>query len=227
MAMSWLSDFVSLIYPHLCVACGKTMDDKKCCICVTCQYKLPKTNFHSDPKNPVSRVFWGKVNVIKATALFHYKKADRMQKIMHALKYQGKKEAGVQLGEMFGSEVSNFFEDIDVIVPIPLHAIKLKKRGYNQAEAIAEGISSSTNTPMIANVLQRTRHNFSQTTKSRYNRWENSEGLFKQNEKYSLTNKHVLLVDDVITTGATMEAAIIALQQNGYNKISVATLAFA
>ncbi|MEJ6735526.1 MAG: phosphoribosyltransferase family protein [Flavobacteriales bacterium] len=188
---------------------------------------LPKTNFHKDKDNPVNKVFWGRVDVEMASSFYLFSKKSKVQNLLHNLKYRGVKEVGSVLGELFGFELNNskFYKDIDFIVPVPLHQNKLKKRGYNQSEWIAIGLSKSMKVPVNIDSLYRRSDSETQTKKSRYKRWENVGEIFGLANN-NLEGKRILLVDDVVTTGATIEAcAQLLIQQNC--KVLVATIAYA
>jgi len=190
---------------------------------------LPVTNFHNDYYNPVSKVFWGRINIEYATALYYYKKGNSIQKLIHQLKYHGQKDIGIFLGNILGSELKeiNEYKNIDAIVPIPLHRKKLKKRGFNQAEIFAKGLSESMDKELDLDSVYRAKASSTQTRKSRYNRWENVSDIFKIRSNHSLSGKHILLVDDVITTGSTMEACLQTMKQAENIKLSVAAIAYA
>jgi len=195
-----------------------------------CLYKLPKTNFHYYEDNPVSRVFWGRVELYSATSFLFFNKGGRVQRMMHNLKYRGKKQVGIYLGKLFGNELkkSALFKTVEVIVPVPMHPVKQHKRGYNQSALIAQGIAESMGVMIQIDNLIKTENTASQTKKSRYHRWQNVKGVFQIMDEKALENKHILLVDDVITTGATIEscAQLLGSLKNG-SSVSVASLAYA
>jgi len=221
------NDFFNLIFPKLCCACNNSLLKNENIICTSCIVSLPKTNFHLDKENPVNKVFWGRVQIEMATSFYLFSKKSKVQNLLHHLKYKGVKEVGAVVGKLFGYDLaaSEYFKKIDFIVPVPLHKKKLKKRGYNQSEWIANGIAESMKISINTNSLYRKVDSQTQTKKGRYKRWENVGEIFgiANNE---LNNKSVLLVDDVVTTGATIEAcAQVLIKQNC--KVYVATIAYA
>jgi ComF family protein len=224
-----LSDFISLAFPHVCVSCGKCLYKKEHTICTYCAYHLPKTNFHSDADNPVAKVFWGRVTIHSAAAFYGFNKGGKVQHLIHQLKYKGKKNIGVAIGKLYGYELKNCldFNTVNIIVPVPLHPKKLKKRGYNQSAAFAEGLAESMNIEADYKTLYREVESETQTKKSRFNRWQNVESIFQLHDTKTLEGKHILLVDDVITTGATLEACAHTLLQAPDVKVSIATIAYA
>jgi ComF family protein len=221
-------DFFSLVFPRVCPACGNNLYIQENSICTKCLYDLPKTNFHLSKDNEVARLFWGRVRLEAATSYFFYYKGSRYQNIIHQLKYKGQKHIGFSLGRLFGADLNNTpFSEIEIIHPVPLHYKKLKRRGYNQSEYIALGISESLNRPVITDAVYRVKDVGTQTIKSRYERWENIEGVFRIKNFSKLENKHILIVDDVVTTGSTLEACASEILKLNNTKVSVATLVFA
>jgi len=220
-----VSHFFNLLFPQVCVACGDALQKNEEYICLKCLYHLPKTNFHNISENEMEQRFWGKAPIERATAFFHFNKESSVQKILHQLKYKGNKEIGELFGKQLGIELN--YQDVDVIVPVPLHAKKLRKRGYNQSEWIAKGIAQKWNKPLDVDNLYRAIENPTQTKKGLYERWENVNDIFKLKNSAAFQNKHVLLVDDVMTTGATIEACAKAILQSENAKVSVVTLAIA
>lgn len=224
-----LSAFSHLIYPELCLSCGTALNAGEKLICLECRFSLPKTDFHLIKDNPAEKIFWGRVPVQMAASYLHFEKKSGIQSILHHLKYRGKKEIGRMLGHWYGldlkkSEIPRF----DMIIPVPLHPSKFRSRGYNQSEWFGKGLSESLGIPVVTDNLVRIRKSESQTRKSRFNRWQNVSGIFAVQYPERLINRHILLVDDVITTGATLEAcAQTILALNCGAKISMVTLAFA
>jgi len=227
--MIWVNDFINLFYPNLCAACGNYLFKNEKVICTKCLYHLPKTDFHLQKHNPVSILFWGRVPIEYAAALYTFSKGSKYQKLIHKLKYHGAKEIGIELGKLLGYNLhqSEYFQEIDIIIPVPLHPKKQKIRGYNQAEVIADGISQSMKKPVVTNSLIRTVHTQSQTKKNKLERWENVDNIFGIQNREQLSHLHVLLVDDVVTTGSTLEACAHALQMADDVKVSIAILAYA
>ncbi len=224
-----LHDFITLIFPQVCAACGKSLYKNEHSICTYCAYHLPQTDFHLDVENPVAKMFWGRVNIHSAAAFYNFGKGGRVQRLVHHLKYRGQKEIGTTLGKLYGYDLRNneLFNTIEVIIPVPLHRLKKKKRGYNQSEFFAEGLAESMKANTDFKSLVRVKASETQTRKSRFNRWKNVETVFHLTNTENLKDKHILLVDDVITTGATLEACAQMLLQIPGVKVSVATIAYA
>lgn len=222
-------DFINLMFPDVCVVCGNALQKNEHQLCLSCLHDIPKTNYHLMPDNPIEKRFWGKVPVQQATAYFFFEKGSSFQKLLHILKYKGNKEIGLLMGKYAAIDLLDApgFETIDLIIPVPLHPRKYKLRGYNQSEWIGKGLSLILNKPMDVTTLLRVRENASQTTKTVFERYENTEGIFELSDKTVLEGKHVLLVDDVLTTGSTLEACIRALLETDGIKISIFTLAVA
>lgn len=222
-----LNDFLSLIFPNVCYACGKSLFKSEDCICIYCYYHLPKTNFHLDPDNPVMKLFWGRINVHSASSLYLFNKGGKVQRLIHQLKYRGKREIGVSLGKYYGRELKTapLFSSVTMVIPVPLHKSKLQKRGYNQSETFAQGLAESFNVENCNDVLIRTHVSQTQTKKSRYGRWKNVEDIFRVTAPEKLENQHILLVDDVVTTGSTLEACANRILEIPNTKVSVATIA--
>ncbi len=227
--MKIFDNLLSLFYPRLCVACGDALQQNEQHLCLHCLMHLPETNFHKNHDNPLMNIFAGRVKVEEVASLLYYKKGNNVQHILHALKYKGQKEIGSFLGEYYGKilALEPRFQSVDCIVPIPLHPKKQQKRGYNQSEWFAKGLSAGTGKPYRTDILTRAQFTETQTRKSRFNRWENVKEVFVATEDNSVHGLHLLVCDDVLTTGATMEAAIQQLLTLPDVKVSVVTLATA
>lgn len=226
---NWLADFFQLFYPNICAACGERLLTQEKVICTRCLVDLPRTNFHYEHDNPVSQLFWGRVNVQNATALFRFQKGSRFQDLLHLLKYNGRQDIGEELGRQLGFELkkSELFNSVNVVIPVPLHPKREKKRGYNQAECIAKGIADSMGIEIQSRNMVRSVETQTQTKKSRIERWQNVDSIFKIKKPEKLNNKHILLVDDVVTTGATLEACAQAILKTEGVKVNIAALATA
>jgi ComF family protein len=224
-----ISDLLNLLYPEVCAACNAALFRGEMVVCTQCLYQLPKTNYHLEPGNPIEKVFWGKTRVSSATALYFFNKGERVQHLVHRLKYDGEKEVGELTGRILGGDLllSPAFSTVKAVVPVPLHASKLRTRGFNQAECIARGISESLSVPIYPDFLVRRKATETQTRKSRYQRFENVDRIFEVNPKYHRSPDHYLLVDDVITTGSTLTACADALLEIPDAKVSIAALAYA
>lgn len=224
--MKFLNDILNIFFPRTCAGCSGLLTDSELYICTECLYLLPRTNYWKEKDNPVAKIFWGRVYLENAASYMLFNKGSRLQHIIHHIKYKNQKEIGEYLGRMFAQElIKTDFSNIDVIIPVPLHSQKLKKRGYNQSEHIARGISSVLKKEVVTSSLIRLSQNKSQTLKSRFERWENVQDVFEVVNPNLIINKHILLVDDVLTTGATIEACATAILGVENTKVSVATLA--
>jgi ComF family protein len=225
----YFADFVSLLFPQLCQACSANLVAGEELICTDCRYNLPFTNFHLKPDNLVAQQFWGKLNVEAVHAMCYFTKGGKMQHLMHQFKYRGVKKIGNLLGKIAGGQLNEnpLFKNIDAIIPVPLHKSRLRKRGYNQSTSFAEGISDKLKIPVIENNLVRERATETQTHRSRFSRFENMQEVFAIKNPEALRNKHVLLVDDIVTTGSTLEACGAQLLKIEGLKLSIATIAYA
>jgi len=222
-------DFISLIFPRVCVSCGKRLYKSEHSICTYCSYHLPKTNYHTDNENPIAKIFWGRINIHSASAYYAFGKGGKVQHLIHQLKYRGQKDIGVTLGKFYGYDLRkcDAFKTVETIIPVPLHPGKQKKRGYNQSEFFAAGLAETMNVKTDFSTLYRAYQSETQTRKSRFSRWKNVETVFRLKDAEQLAGRHILLVDDVITTGATLEACAQTLQQIPGVRISIATIAYA
>lgn len=193
-----------------------------------CQLQLPQTGFHLMADNPVAKSFWGKVKLEAATAMYYFHKGEKMQSLVHQLKYKGKKEVGITLGKLFAAKLgeSTSYQNCEVIAPVPLHASKERSRGFNQSTVIAQGMAEVLKKEVVPDLLMRVKATSTQTKKHRYERFENTNEVFVLNDKYK-NYKNILLVDDVITTGSTIAACADVLLEIPGAKVCVGALAFA
>ena len=223
-----LTELGDLVYPRLCIVCEQRSADHTKGLCLHCLYDLPQTDFHHYRENPILRMFTGRIRLQKAAAFLYFEKNGITQKILHQIKYKSNLQLASMLGEMAGSELlkSEFLEDIDLLIPIPLHPRKKQQRGFNQSEIIAQGMSLKSGIPLDLGLAQRLVHTFSQTNKARFQRWENVSKIFARTSKVLLPNKHLLLIDDVITTGSTIEALAEIFVESDC-RVSVFCMAFA
>lgn len=225
--MNILTTLLSLFFPDCCFICDNTLVEGEKYICTSCRLKLPVTGYSTQLENNAADRFKGKIPYSKVASFLYYNKGGIAQKIIAHIKYKGHAGFGIFMGELMARNFSDsFFEDIDIIIPIPLHPKKLRKRGYNQAEEIAKGISLVTHIPTHTEwVLRKTQTN-TQTQKGRYARWLNTIDVFEAKTIPNLKNKHILIIDDVLTTGATIESCAEAILKHYPEiKISILTLA--
>lgn len=224
-----LRDVASLIMPRTCLACGRVLLENESCICLSCRYNIPLTNFSKRKDNPVKLLFENVLPVESATAMYWFVGGTEWQRIIHSFKYYGRWFFAQKMGEWFGEELydSGNFDDVDLIIPIPLHYRRRLRRGYNQSEELALGIGRKLGVKCDFRSVRRCLYNDSQTSKSRSERWDNVEEIFEVQHVERLRGRHILLVDDVLTTGATMAscASTILKACNGDVRISIATLA--
>ncbi len=220
---------MSLLFPEVCCACHSALADGEKLLCVECRVNLPRTNFHQFQDNPVSRLFIGRIPIDAATSLFYFRKQSKVQNLVHGLKYKSQKDLSVQLGLMLGMDIhqSENFKDTQVVIPVPLHKAKLKSRGYNQSEGFAAGIAAATNALSLPYGIERQVNTSTQTRKSRLERWTNVKDVFAVSEPLEVYKKNVLIVDDVVTTGATLEACCQAALDAGAESVRIATIAYA
>jgi ComF family protein len=221
--------FLGLLYPNICLGCGNHLSASEEVLCIICENELPKTNFHSQPDNAIFKRMYNRMPIENATSLFYFDKGNKVQHLMHQLKYSGKTEIGNHLGIMLGNDLKNIdsYKSISVIIPIPLHERKLSKRGFNQSEHFASGIAKAMQISVLTNVVKRIEHTETQTGKNRYERWDNVKEAFQLMNTEDIKGKHILLVDDVITTGATLEACGQLLTEVPDVRLSIATIAHA
>lgn len=220
---------IHLFYPILCEGCNKPLVKGEKVLCLSCGLQLPETQYHHIDDNETALRFAGRFPFTRATSLAYFTTDGLLQLLIHGLKYRNKKEAGHYLGRQLGRRIKNtdWGKTIDVIIPVPLHPAKQAKRGYNQSLLIAEGISEMLGVPANDQLLLRTRDTKTQTNKTRTERIDNMANAFCLNNIEQLKGKHVLLCDDVLTTGATLESCALALMKEESIKISIATIGIA
>ena len=224
-----LSPLVHLFYPHNCIGCGSDIIEKENFLCLECINDLPHTNFALHANNPVEKIFWGRIPIAAGMSEFYFSKSSIIQNCIHEFKYRGNRKAGLYLGKMMGKSLlnSNRFLNIDMLIPLPLFTQKEFKRGFNQSSILCAGINEILNITLITKNVIRIVPTETQTKKGRIERWENVEKSFSVLEPTSLKGKHILLVDDVITTGATLEACGAEILKVEGVQLSIATLAVA
>lgn len=223
-----LSSFSHLFFPHVCMGCGNDIAAQQV-ICLQCELQMPFTNFCHQADNALEKRMWGRLPLKAAASIFYFTKGSQLQNMLHALKYKGNKEIGYFLGRQMARQIKDCsrFKNIDALVPLPLFAAREKMRGYNQATILCEAIGSELKIPVIEHAVKRLSATETQTHKSREERWENMDGKFFLEDADLLRNKNILLVDDVITTGATLEACGIELLKAEGATLSILSLAFA
>lgn len=220
---------VNLFYPRVCAACGDTLLKDEETVCLKCRYLLPKTGYELHADNPLAQMFYGRVRFHAITACFFFAKQGKVQHLIHELKYKGNWEAGVFLGQQLGESLKNapLFQGIDYLVPVPLHPKREKKRGYNQSLMIARGIAEVTGIAIGDRFLVRGVNTATQTKKSKEERFQNVKDIFQVYHAEELQGKHILLIDDVLTTGATLESCAHKFEDIPGITISAATAACA
>jgi ComF family protein len=225
----WLHSILNLFYPRVCAACGESLLKDEETVCLKCRYLLPKTGYELNPDNPLAQTFYGRVKFHAVTACFFFAKSGKVQHLIHELKYKGNKEAGVFLGQQLGETIKDapLFQGIDYLIPVPLHPKREKQRGYNQSLMIAKGINEVTGIPIGDKYLIRAVNTATQTKKSAEERYKNVKDIFEVRFPEELEGKHVLLIDDVLTTGATLESCAHQLEDISGIIISAATAACA
>ena len=222
----YLTDFVHLFFPNLCKACNQSLFAHEEVLCTNCMYHLPLTDFHLDNRNETTQQLWAKTTFEFAVSMLYLSKSSRVEEMLYKLKYKKQPEIGRYLGKYYGDILTPLIQlhKVDAIIPIPIHPKKLRIRGYNQSACFAEGLSIQLGIPIIDNCLIRTKHTESQTTKSRAERYDNVMEVFTCVSKDQIVGEHILLVDDILTTGATICVASNILVQAGA-KVSIATIA--
>ena len=221
-------DFISLFFPKYCLACENALVKGESMICTVCMLEMPQTDYHKWRENPLSNRLSYRIPVKHAMALFKFSKSGRVQHLLHQLKYRNHPEIGVTLGRIYGEKMKNESDlpmNVDLIIPIPLHPARQRKRGYNQSAKFAEGLSETLAIPFTDELLERRIKTETQTLKSKLSRWENISGVFGPKNPALLEGKKVLLVDDVITTGSTLEACSQVLIDQGCQQLHIACIA--
>ncbi len=218
-----------LIFPHCCMGCNAVLEHRKEILCYACNSLLPRTNFENQEGNPLEKSFYGRLPIVSAAAAFYFSRESIIHQLLVCLKYKQHKEVGLFLGRLLGYQLAKSirFQEIDLLIPLPLHPNKLRIRGYNQAALIAEGIQSVWPKTMVLDAVIRTGFSESQTVSNRVHRWQKMQGVFQLANWQAIQGKRVLLIDDVATTGATLEACGSALLQGKPDSLSIATAAYA
>lgn len=229
MKINWFHHFLDLVYPRTCEGCKQALSVEENLICTKCLINLPITNSHKELSNQIEKKFWGKLPVKHTLAYLKFSRKGSVQNMIHQLKYHSKPEIGIRLGELYGSilKKDGFENEFDLIVGVPLHPDKQKQRGYNQADCFAEGLSKGLNIPYSADAIKRKEYTDSQTKKSRIDRFLNVEGIFEVINAELIKDKRIAIVDDVLTTGSTLESCGITLLEGGCLEVSIITIASA
>lgn len=220
-------DFLNLLYPKLCHACDSSLKSNEHILCTSCLHAIPVADHHLEKDNPVEKIFFGRIRVENATSLLLFEKKGMVQKLIHNLKYRGHEEIGSFLGAWLGSELKQIpeWQQVTTIIPVPLHKKKLKIRGYNQVTGFGRELAKALEVPFRDDILLKVSATQTQTLKKRLARWGSIDETFVLENSSSLENAHVLLVDDLVTTGATLEACAQKLLNIPQMKISIATMA--
>lgn len=228
MVIKYLEDFISLVYPKVCINCGNSLNRYEHFLCLFCQDDLPLTGFFNLRDNPVEMIFKGRVQIEFAGSWLRFESGNKTRNILHQLKYKNSPEIGVHFGRLMAEELmkSSAFKLPDNIVPVPLHKSKLRMRGYNQSACLGKGLSDVLNIPMKENIIFRNQKTSTQTRKNRRERWENVESVFRVNSEAIKDNDYIMLVDDVVTTGATIEACIKEMKNHADIKTGIVSLAY-
>lgn len=227
--MNWFKHLLDIIYPRSCEACGESLLSGENLICVKCIINLPRTNSHKENIESISNRFWGKIPVANTITYLRFSKKSKVQKLLHSLKYRNKAEVGVLLGKLYGTDLKavEFEKKIDLLIGVPLHPTKLLQRGYNQADCIAEGLSVALDIPFETNAVKRSIYTDSQTKKSRFERFQNVENIFEVIDAEKIKDKRIAIVDDILTTGSTIESLAAILLNEGCKEVSIVTIAAA
>lgn len=224
---SYLHDLTHLVFPHHCEGCGTDILHDEQLLCAACSNSLPETNYLSTAGNPLEKMFYGRLRIAKAGAGWYFTKESLVQHLIHQLKYKGNKDIGTYLGKLLGHQIrlSGRFEEVDALVPLPLNPKREFKRGYNQSAVICEGIAEVWQKPILKDAVTRTIFTETQTHQDRVHRWENMDGVFQVSNETAIKGKHLLLVDDIVTTGATLEACGASILRVDGTRLSLVTVA--
>lgn len=222
-----LKNITALLFPPLCLGCEWPLSDHEVQLCTRCRHQLPLTHIHTDDTEAAAKIFYGRVKIEKATAMLWFEKKGIVQQLIHRLKYKGHEEVGEFLGHWLGMELAEtpHYNTVDAVIPVPLHPKKQRKRGYNQVATFAKALAEHIDAAYRDDILIRKQYTRTQTHKNRLSRWESIQDVFAVQHSETVSGKHILLVDDVITTGATLEACTTELLRAPDVKISVATMA--
>ena len=222
-----LSDLAYLFYPIYCASCDSPLYKNERVLCTSCRHRLPLGNFHMVNAKKIEKVFYGRAKIENATSLLVFEKDSLVQNLIHNLKYRGREEIGTELGVWLGHELSQYsdYQNIDIVIPVPLHPRRLQERGFNQVEKFGREIAKKLKAEYIDIVLKKNSYNQKQSKNSRLTRWINTSETFTTQHESLLINKHILIVDDIVTTGSTIEACIQVLKSIPGIKISIATMA--
>ncbi len=225
----WGIPLINWLFPHYCVVCGKRLPQDRRVLCPSCQEKMPRTRYHTWEENRMAKQFWGKFPTGHAAAWFFYSKDSSYVHMIHLFKYNGRQQLAFDVGYLMAEEMlpSGFFDGIDCIVPIPLHKKRFRERGYNQSELLARGVAAVTHISVICDAVERIRYTETQTHKTMQERIKNMEDVFRAKNVDQLEGKHVLLMDDVMTTSSTLTACADALKEIPNVKFSFLTVAIA
>jgi ComF family protein len=224
-----LKNLLNIFFPKVCYGCSHLLTDNEAYICTQCRHDLPVTNYHLNADTSIEKIFYGRAKLVNATALLHFEKKGIVQQLLHNLKYKGHEDIGMFLGQWLGHELASLenYQDIDIIIPVPLHKKKQRKRGYNQVANFGIELAKALNAHYLDNVLIKISNTKTQVFKKRIARWNDENEIFTIDNNQLIEGKHVLLVDDIITTGATIEACVNVLNKAKNVKISVAAMAIA
>jgi len=223
-----LNHLINVLFPKVCFGCLNILSDNEHLICTSCRHDLPLTNYHINNINTLKKVFYGRVNIENATALLLFEKKGIVQQLLHQLKYKGQENIGAFFGKWLGHELAAIknYQTIDIVIPVPLHKRKQRKRGFNQAAKFGIEIAEALGVVYRDNVLIKITNTETQVFKNRMARWQQNTTTFTLENSALIANKHILLVDDIITTGATVESCVNVLNLAENIKVSVASMAF-